>query len=72
MKAEISEEGYLIVIAEDNTEAYALDSWYTKNIDGCSLRFRDEYPKCFYIDTRIPKITLFKRIKFRIQLFFCR
>jgi len=70
MKAEFSKEGSLIVIAETYTESYALESWHEKNIDGCSLRFKEEFPRCFFIITKMPKQRLFDRIKKRIQIFF--
>jgi hypothetical protein len=70
MKAEFSKEGSLIIIAENYTESYALESWHKENINGCTLQFKEENPRCFFIITKRPKITLFERIKKRIQLWF--
>jgi hypothetical protein len=72
MKAEINEVGTLIVSAENKIESYALDQWWDNNINGCTLQFKEAQPRCFGVDNRYPKITLFHRLKLRIQLFFYR
>jgi hypothetical protein len=73
MKAEIDDSGRLVVIAESNIESYALDAWMEKNLNGCDYNFKVESPyRVFGIYTAIPKITLFHRIWFKIQLFFYR
>jgi len=72
MKAEIDESGTLRVFAENKLESFALREWFIKNINGCTLQFKDEHPRCFWIDSRYPKVTLFRRMWLRIQLFFCR
>lgn len=72
MKAEFNKEGSLIVSAENYTESYALKAWEKENINGCTLQFKEEQPRCFFIITSIPQLTLFRRIKRKIQLFFYR
>ena len=69
MKAEISKDGTLLVKAENDLESFALNKWYEENIDGCTLKFKSDSPRCFYIDSDYPRITLFHRIWFKIQLF---
>jgi len=72
MKAEIDEMGVLTIIAKNKLEAYALDKWWNDNINECTRQFKNEPPRCFSIDTDLPEITLFQRIKLRIQLFLYR
>lgn len=74
MKAEINEKGTLLVFAENETESYALDQWEINNRNRCTTKF---IPECTYdalitLSYEKKKITLFKRIWFQIQLFFCR
>jgi hypothetical protein len=71
MKAEIREGGELIIIAQNSTELYALDKWFEKNIDSCTLEFKAKHDM-LYIDYVKHKITLFHRIWLQIQLFFYR
>jgi hypothetical protein len=72
MKAEIDEFGILTVYAENKIESFALSQWHEKNINGCTLSFKEDNPRCFFIDTRYPKITIFKRLMFKIKLFLYR
>jgi hypothetical protein len=72
MKAEIDENGILAVSAENKLESFALDQWFNKNINGCTLQFKEEHPRCFVVDNRYPKVTIFQRLKFKIQLFLYR
>ena len=69
MKATIGANGVLYIKAQNQLECYALQQWVETNIDGCTLQLK--YPELVLlnIDTHIPKITLFRRIKLRIQLF---
>jgi hypothetical protein len=71
MKAEIRERGELIIIAQNSTEFYALEKWFESNINPCTLEFEKNH-KSIYYDFYKPKITLFHRIKLRIQLFLYR
>lgn len=71
MKAEIRENGELIVIAQNSTELYALEKWFESNMDLCTLEFKENH-KVLYYDFYKRKITLFHRIKLRIQLFLYR
>jgi hypothetical protein len=73
MKAEIDKEGTLIIRAKNDLESFALESWVEKNINPCTGNFiKEPVNKCFFIDSRVPKINLFHRIKFKIQLFLYR
>jgi len=72
MKAEIDEYGVLIISAKNKLESFALKEWEEKNIHQCTGNFKFEPVRCFGINTRVPKITLFHRIKFKIQLFLYR
>jgi len=69
MKAEINEHGVLEVIAENHLESYALDVWWKTNMNGCTGTFKEDMNRCFGICTVIPKITIFKRLVFRIKYF---
>jgi hypothetical protein len=69
MKAEFTPAGSLLVIAENHTESYALNKWYEENIDGCTLQFKAENPRCFWIITKPPKDKLLHIIKHKIELF---
>jgi hypothetical protein len=72
MKAEINEHGVLTIYAENKLESFALDQWHKENINGCTLQFKDEHPRCFLTSIRYPKITLFERVIFKIKLFLYR
>jgi hypothetical protein len=72
MKTEIDERGILIVSAKNSLESFALKMWSEKNINQCTGNFKEEPVRCFYIDIRVPKITLFHRIILRFKLFFYR
>jgi len=72
MKAEINKNGVLTVYAENELEKFALEEWYIKNINGCTLAFKEEHPRCFTIDTQYPRITVFERMWLRIRLFLYR
>ena len=70
MRAEFSKEGSLLVIAENYTESYALESWERDNIDGCSMQFKEENPRCFFIITKPYKTPLIQKIKYKVELWF--
>lgn len=72
MKAKLDKEGTLIIRATTHLESYALDTWIQNRINGCTGNFKEGSARYFFVDTRVPKITLFHRIKLRIQLFFYR
>ncbi len=72
MKTEIGKNGVLYIKAQNNTEAYALDNWQQNNICDCTGELNHPEMHLLQIDSNLPKITLFKRIKLKIQLFFYR
>ena len=72
MKAELNEFGVLMVIAENKLETFALNEWHKKNINGCTLAFKEESPRCFFIESEYPKITIFQRTWHKIRLFLYR
>lgn len=67
MKAEIS-KGDLFITPKNNIEEDVLTEWFEKYYNGCTgiVTTKSIYQK------PLPKITLFKRIKFKIQLFLYR
>ena len=74
MKAEINNEGTLIITAENSTESFALDSWTDKNTSPCTGHFICDRPYNVFqlYPYRKKEITLFHRIKLRLQLFLYR
>jgi hypothetical protein len=72
MKAKINKEGVLYVIAENDTESFALNQWDNINRNGCTGNFNKENTFNILQICQVPKITLFRRIKLKIQLFLYR
>ena len=50
MRIEFTELGQLEIIAENKTEAYALNAWIEKNVDTCNMIIK---PKMIWFDTYI-------------------
>lgn len=71
MKAEIDELGALIIIPINNTEEFAINAWFEKHSNGCSVKMELDRRYDIGFEKRL-RITLFHRIIFKIKLFFCR
>lgn len=74
MKAEINEDGQLIITAQNGAESYAMDYWAEQNTDPCTGKFICDKPYSVFLlyPYQKKKITLFHRIKLKIQLFLYR
>lgn len=72
MKAEIQADGTLVIISQNELEYYALEQWQKENINPCTLQFKNKSGQYLYFATESKKITLFQRIKLKIQLFLYR
>ena len=73
MKVEII-KGTLIVKAQNELESFALDCWAEKNTNPCDGHFicNEPYEALQLHPYQKKKITLFHRIKLKIQLFLYR
>jgi len=70
MKAEI-EDNCLFLTPISSTEEYAFDAWSkTQGINMCTNEITTKNIWCYAYKRK--RITLFKRIWFKIQLFFCK
>ncbi len=74
MKAEIDEDGTLIIMANKGVESFALNEWYKKNINPCTGGFICDKPYNAMLVLPFQKkpITLFHRIWLKIQSFLYR
>jgi hypothetical protein len=51
MKAEINENGILIIEPETKTEEYALERWYSENTNKCTSELKKKAIEIFGIKT---------------------
>jgi len=71
MKAEIDQDGNLFILAETKTELYAIEKWHEENIDGCTLKFKEDKKAIIYYDyiNRHPVKDLIDRLNRKYQLY---
>ena len=73
MKAEINENGILIIKVESEIESYALQKWWQENVNGCTGTLKDDIKlyKIMDVYCERPKVRFHKTLwlKFRLWLY---